>query len=220
VITVFGWFKKSKGPAFPSTDRVYATRQAKLAAIRAACLDSQQPCLLVCPFEDEISELCQLLAEAAAARGLRLARVDDRGGLGQFVDQAAAGSRSIGLVSGEVVVSEATMATAHVRAALAILVAERHPLRSRDDTVLSFAAECPPSTSVTYFCSLEDGLFERFGGSRVLEVVRRLGMPENEAIEHPWVSKSIEDAQRKVAQRVRGEVPARSCSEWLQSNLG
>jgi preprotein translocase subunit SecA len=67
---------------------------------------------------------------------------------------------------------------------------------------------------------LEDGLFARFDGARVLELMRRLGMPEDEPIEHPWVSKSIGSAQGKVARRARGDLPARSATEWLDLNLG
>jgi hypothetical protein len=138
---MFSWLRRSKGPRFPSTDRVYATRQAKLAALRAACTDRS---LVIGPFENELEALAAQLGSARP-----LVRVGSREALRTFSDQAAAGSTALALVHGDVIVSEATMATVHVTAALAILVVERHPLRSRDDTVLSWAAECPPGTSVT-----------------------------------------------------------------------
>ena len=49
-----------------------------------------------------------------------------------------------------------------------------------------------------FYLSLEDNLMRIFASERVAGLMQRLGMNEGEAIEHPWVSKAIENAQRKV----------------------
>ena len=45
--------------------------------------------------------------------------------------------------------------------------------------------------------SLEDNLMRIFASDKVSEIMKKLGMEEGEAIEHKWVSKSIENAQKK-----------------------
>ena len=53
----------------------------------------------------------------------------------------------------------------------------------------------------SFYLSLEDNLLRIFGSDRLSGLMQRLGMQEGEAIEHPWVSRAIENAQRKVEGR-------------------
>src|SRR5262249_45979134 len=55
--------------------------------------------------------------------------------------------------------------------------------------------------SSRFYLSLEDPLLRIFASDRVAAIMERLKMPEGEAIEHPWVTRSIENAQRKVEAR-------------------
>src|SRR5262249_44397407 len=52
-----------------------------------------------------------------------------------------------------------------------------------------------------FYLSLEDPLLRIFASDRVAAIMERLKMPEGEAIEHRWVTRSIENAQRKVEAR-------------------
>ncbi len=52
--------------------------------------------------------------------------------------------------------------------------------------------------SSRFFLSLEDNLMRIFGSQKVAGLMEKLGMDEGEAIEHPWVSRAIENAQKKV----------------------
>jgi preprotein translocase subunit SecA len=52
--------------------------------------------------------------------------------------------------------------------------------------------------SSCFYLSLEDNLMRIFASERVSMIMKKLGMPDDEAIAHPWVSKAIENAQRKV----------------------
>ncbi len=49
-----------------------------------------------------------------------------------------------------------------------------------------------------FYLSMEDGLMRIFGSDRVAGLMEKMGMEEGEAIEHPWVTKAIENAQKKV----------------------
>src|SRR5690606_28284357 len=55
--------------------------------------------------------------------------------------------------------------------------------------------------SSRFYLSLEDQLLRIFASDRVAAIMERLKMPEGEAIEHPWVTRAIENAQRKVEGR-------------------
>lgn len=52
-----------------------------------------------------------------------------------------------------------------------------------------------------FYLSLEDDLMRIFAGDRVVAMMRAMGLKEDEAIEHKMVSRSIENAQRKVEAR-------------------
>ena len=87
-----------------------------------------------------------------------------------------------------------------VRAAggLAIIGTERHDSRRVDRQLRGRAGrQGDPGTSVFYI-SLEDKLMRRFGSDRIAGLVDRLGMPDNEALESPMLSRQIESSQKKV----------------------
>ncbi|MFI3246918.1 MAG: SEC-C metal-binding domain-containing protein, partial [Ferrimonas sp.] len=55
--------------------------------------------------------------------------------------------------------------------------------------------------STRFYLSMEDGLMRIFASERVANMMKKLGMEHGEAIEHPWVNRAIENAQRKVEAR-------------------
>ena len=52
-----------------------------------------------------------------------------------------------------------------------------------------------------FFISLQDELMRLFGGDQIDGVLRILGLKENESIDHPWINKAMERAQKKVEAR-------------------
>ncbi|MFA7495170.1 MAG: preprotein translocase subunit SecA [Acidithiobacillus sp.] len=84
---------------------------------------------------------------------------------------------------------------------LHIIGTERHESRRVDNQLRGRAGrQGDPGTTRFYLC-LEDPLMRIFGSDRLGGLMQKLGMKEGEAIEHPWVTKSIENAQRKVESR-------------------
>ncbi|MEO9384990.1 preprotein translocase subunit SecA [Chromobacterium phragmitis] len=84
---------------------------------------------------------------------------------------------------------------------LHIVGTERHESRRIDNQLRGRSGrQGDPGSSRFYLC-LEDPLLRIFASERVAAIMDRLKMPEGEAIEHPWVSRSIENAQRKVEGR-------------------
>ncbi|HHH43678.1 MAG TPA: preprotein translocase subunit SecA [Gammaproteobacteria bacterium] len=81
---------------------------------------------------------------------------------------------------------------------LHIIGTERHESRRVDNQLRGRAGRQGDPGSSRFYLSLEDSLMRIFASDRVSGLMQKLGMQEGEAIEHPWVSKAIENAQRKV----------------------
>lgn len=84
---------------------------------------------------------------------------------------------------------------------LHIIGTERHESRRIDNQLRGRAGRQGDPGSSRFYLSLEDNLMRIFASDRVAGLMQKLGMGEGEAIEHPWVTRSIETAQRKVEGR-------------------
>ena len=84
---------------------------------------------------------------------------------------------------------------------LHIVGTERHESRRIDNQLRGRAGRQGDPGSSRFYLSLEDDLMRIFAGDRVKNLMDRMGMPDDEPIEHPWVTKSVENAQRKVEER-------------------
>jgi preprotein translocase subunit SecA len=96
---------------------------------------------------------------------------------------------------------EAEKAEVLAKGGLHILGTERHESRRIDNQLRGRAGRQGDPGSSRFYLSLEDDLMRIFAGDRVKNLMDRMGMPDDEPIEHPWVTKSVENAQRKVEER-------------------
>jgi len=90
--------------------------------------------------------------------------------------------------------------TSEVREAggLAIVGTERHESRRVDRQLRGRSGRQGDPGSSVFFVSLEDNLMRLFGSSRIISIMDKLGLEEGEVIQHPWISKSIERAQKRM----------------------
>jgi preprotein translocase subunit SecA len=84
---------------------------------------------------------------------------------------------------------------------LSIIGTERHESRRIDNQLRGRAGRQGDPGYSKFYLSLEDDLMRIFAGDRVKSLMDRMGMPDDEPIEHPLVTRSIENAQRKVEER-------------------
>ena len=89
---------------------------------------------------------------------------------------------------------------------LHIVATERHESRRIDNQLRGRSGRQGDAGSTRFYLSMEDGLMRIFASERITNMMRKLGMERGEAIEHPWVTKSIENAQRKVIYEQRNEL--------------
>jgi preprotein translocase subunit SecA len=84
---------------------------------------------------------------------------------------------------------------------LHIIGTERHESRRVDNQLRGRAGRQGDPGSSRFYLSLEDPLLRIFASDRVAAIMNRFKLPEGEAIEHTWVTRAIENAQRKVEAR-------------------
>ncbi len=81
---------------------------------------------------------------------------------------------------------------------LHIIGSERHESRRIDNQLRGRSGRQGDPGSSRFYLALDDNLMRIFAGDRVKAIMERFGVQGDEAIEHPWVTKAIENAQRKV----------------------
>ncbi len=81
---------------------------------------------------------------------------------------------------------------------LHVIGSERHESRRIDNQLRGRSGRQGDPGSSRFYLSLQDDLMRIFASDKVGSLMKKLGMEEGEAIEHPWVNRAIENAQRKV----------------------
>ena len=81
---------------------------------------------------------------------------------------------------------------------LHVIGTERHESRRIDNQLRGRSGRQGDPGSSRFYLSLEDNLMRIFASEKVSQIMQKLGMEQGEAIEHPWVTKSISNAQKKV----------------------
>ena len=84
---------------------------------------------------------------------------------------------------------------------LHVIGSERHESRRIDRQLRGRCSRQGDPGSSQFFISLEDQLMRLFGSQRIAGIMERLGMKEGEVMEHKWLNRSVETAQRRVEQQ-------------------
>ncbi|MEO5945256.1 MAG: hypothetical protein ABIP79_00455 [Chitinophagaceae bacterium] len=92
--------------------------------------------------------------------------------------------------------------------------AEHHPLETKEQ---DFYRKMNMN-QVKVYSALNEPLYKHFGAEKIIDLMRKLGIKENEAIEHKMISSSIKKAQNEIQKNVVVEQTAHSQSDWLQKN--
>jgi len=96
-----------------------------------------------------------------------------------------------------------------------IVLLERYPLYHREHDFLVQLQD----VEITALVSMDEPLMLYFGGERLISLMGKMGMDENEAMEHTMINSAIENAQKKLDGRVLDEQGfSQSMEEWFQKN--
>ena len=181
-------------------DLIYKTKKAKYEAVinRVAELTKEGRPVLVGTTDVETSEL---LSRMLKIRGIQHQVLNAKQHAREAEVVAHAGQRGTVTIATNMAGRGTDIKLSdEVRKSggLAIIGTERHDSRRVDRQLRGRAGrQGDPGTS-TFYVSLEDKLMRLFGSERIAGVVDKLGMQDNEALEAPMLSSSIERAQKKV----------------------
>ncbi|WP_191014009.1 preprotein translocase subunit SecA [Treponema zioleckii] len=84
---------------------------------------------------------------------------------------------------------------------LYVIGSERHESRRIDNQLRGRSGRQGDPGRSKFFISMDDDLMRLFGGDRMKNIMKRIGMQPGEPIDHPWLNKGIEKAQKKVEER-------------------
>ena len=79
-----------------------------------------------------------------------------------------------------------------------IIGTERHESRRIDNQLRGRSGRQGDPGGTIFFISLQDELMRIFGGDSIDGMLKKLGLKENESIDHPWINKAMERAQKKL----------------------
>lgn len=88
-----------------------------------------------------------------------------------------------------------------LKGGLYVIITERHESRRVDNQLRGRSGRQGDPGMTKFFISLEDDLMRIFGSRKIVSILSKLGLKDSDAIEHPWINRSIEKAQKKVENR-------------------
>ena len=96
-----------------------------------------------------------------------------------------------------------------------VVFAEHHPLAKVEQTLFSTLG----LVDVPILSSLDEPFFHSFGGERIIDLMKKMGLKENEVLGHPMITRSIHNAQESIAKRATTNLNAISQKDWLATNM-
>jgi hypothetical protein len=209
---MFSFFKKSK-PSIPYTDKVWKKAEyARKGILMMAMMRLQQnkPCLLVNFFDSETDKLTEVMLE----HKLDFTWLDDSvatSAVGSSLYLGSASNLSKTSISGFLKMNVAQFAGE-------ALFSGHYPMHAVEYAALQSLTDAG-FTKFVFCLSFDDPLLKAFGSQNILPLLEKLGLEEQEAIEHAMVTKSIQRAREKVEEKVVREVHAKSPEEWFALNV-
>lgn len=97
-----------------------------------------------------------------------------------------------------------------------VVFAEHYPLLQKEQALFKTLS----LKEIPVMSSLDEPLFKYFGGEKLIETIKKLGMKDDEVIGHSFITSAIRNAQQKLEKKVRVEKPASTAEEWFALNVG
>ncbi len=195
-------------------DRVWFDSKTKLEqisrAVSTARLDLRNVVLLS-HFESTISYLTDQLRDAGISF--------ERFSLFDAARVCISGPGKVWVGAARAFQAPGALASIAAEILVEIVVAEHHPLRSRDEAIVDAASKLSCPSELTFHFSLDDPLMQYFGSTSIQDLFTPLGIARDECISHNLVSTAIRTAQEKIEERAPKDVLTQSVEDWFRYNL-
>jgi len=200
-------------PSIPYKDKVWKTAEAAtkgMLMMGMMKLQQNRPCLIITFFESEMDLLISFMAD----HKLNYTVLD---GLASeialenkiYLADRSAVSNSVAMKFLEQNVSVFTKE---------IYFPSHYPLSISENSVLE-KLSLAGFDSFVFCISFDDPLLKIFGSERILPLLEKLGLEDQEALEHDMITQSIKRARSKIDKKVTREIQSKSAGEWFAVNV-
>jgi len=104
------------------------------------------------------------------------------------------------------------------KAGLQIIITEHHPSFKQEQILLEHLQEMLPLLSAEVFTALDEPFMQLFGGDRLIAIMERMGIKENEPLEHAMITKAVVRAQQKIDKAINQNIVADSQQTWMEQS--
>ncbi len=190
-------------------DLIYKSEDAKFNAMIEDILEAnanRQPILVGTISIEKSEQVGKELAKRGIKHEILNAKNHEREA--EIISQAGApgaitiatnmAGRGVDIVMGGLPIDPVAQVQAIEAGGLFVVGTERHDSRRIDNQLRGRSGRQGDPGATRFYLSLEDELMQKFAADRIGGLMDRLGLPENEPINHPLISRSIETAQRQV----------------------
>jgi hypothetical protein len=207
IVIMFSFLKKSS--SHKHIDKVWKTRQACLKGMMTEALHviskSGKPVILSW-FEDRHQTLLEFLDKYQVPYVI----------MDEYFDLSA--DKSVFILNAEMVLS--SLHVDSFRTKSKTIIADGHyPIDSHENSVIEKLCDTSSANSVLFCLSLEDQLLKYFGSENIISLLEKLGLDENESLDHPMIQKAIERAREKISTSVLSEIRTQNESDWFTKNV-
>jgi len=203
---MFSFLQKSTQPVH--ADKVWKTRQACLKGMITESMkiisQSGNP-VIISWFDDRQQSLLDFLTHHAVPYKLMNAYFELNENNTIYILNA-------GLVSTSLHVDS-------LKAKQKTIVADGHyPLVDYENKIIEKLCSTDLKIPILYCMSLEDPLLRAFGPDNIISLLEKLGLDDDETLDHPMVQKAIERTREKISTAVSSEIRTNNESEWFMKN--
>jgi hypothetical protein len=206
---MFSLFKKKEAPLIAAENRIWMNKKVRFAGIYQHFSEAQatQLVILITFFPDTASEI-ETLVKTSEKSFKKIELTSDL--------QA---TENIWLITSENFLTYGE----EIKKVLAkrnftVIFPEHYPISAEEDKILRIISDITFKTKVTFYADLDEEFFKLFGGERIKEMMIKLGLKEEETVSHNMVSKSLRNAQQKIAEHTKIDQKSRSQAEWFSKN--
>ncbi len=198
------------------SDRIWKTTDLKLDGIAAAITAAgpDERFLLIAHFRDTFLALESLLQ----SKSIPFRSVTSSG---DAADLLARGRYQAGtpiLTLSDLLPKERRGPSWYEDFTLSIIVAEHYPIPSMDERITIFARSLACKSRIVFCESLDGAFLQHFASDQIAALLNLLKKPDQAALAHVMVDRSIRAAQKKIAKKVPSDRKASSQEQWFQYN--
>jgi hypothetical protein len=193
---MFGLFKSPEKEII-TKDFIWKNEAVKYKAL-VKHLKQQEKSVLVYYFEDTKNTVEEVLNGAAI----------------NFSTEANSFVTKVWLISAHTLLHKSDMGNRTV------FFAEHHPSYSREHEIKQHLLDKLGIQEILFYTSFEDKLLQLFGSERILQLLEKMGLKDDEVIEHTMISTSIERAQKRIDENISfHNNNTRQRKDWFEINL-